>query len=95
MDQSNRTDKNHPNLPQKPKVIIATAYGREEVMQRSEKVGLDGFLLKPVGQSVPFDSIMIALGKEAQECQTVRRVSGRDAEDLRKIRSKGIVGRGQ
>ena len=57
--------KRHPSLPQKPKIIIATAYGREEVMQRSEKVGVDGFLLKPVGQSVLFDAIMVAFGKEA------------------------------
>jgi two-component system sensor histidine kinase/response regulator len=83
--------KNLPSLPKKPKVIIATAYGREEVMQRSEKVGVDGFLLKPVGQSVLFDSIMIALGKEAQECRTVRRVSGRDEEDLRKIRGARVL----
>jgi two-component system, sensor histidine kinase and response regulator len=83
--------KNLPSLPQKPKVIIATAYGREEVMQRSEKVGVDGFLLKPVGQSVLFDSIMIALGKEAQERQTVKRVSGRDEEELRKIRGARVL----
>ena len=77
--------KNLPTLPQKPKVIIATAYGREEVMQRSEKVGVDGFLLKPVGQSVLFDSIMIALGRGAQERETVKRVSGRNEEELQKI----------
>jgi two-component system sensor histidine kinase/response regulator len=77
--------KNLPSLPQKPKVIIATAYGREEVMQRSEKVGVDGFLLKPVGQSVLFDSIMIALGRGAQERETVKRVSGRNEEELQKI----------
>ena len=63
--------KKHPSLPQKPKIIIATAYGREEVMQRSEKVGVDGFLLKPVGQSVLFDAIMIAFGKEAPEGEAV------------------------
>jgi two-component system, sensor histidine kinase and response regulator len=83
--------KNLPSLPHKPKVIIATAYGREEVMRRSEKVGVDGFLLKPVGQSVLFDSIMIALGKGAQERETVKRVSGRDEEELRKIRGARVL----
>jgi two-component system sensor histidine kinase/response regulator len=83
--------KNLPSLPQKPKVIIATAYGREEVMQRSEKVGVDGFLLKPVGQSVLFDSIMIALGKGAQERETVKRVNCRDEEELRKIRGARVL----
>ena len=68
--------KKHPNLPQKPKIIIATAYGREEVMQRSEQVGADGFLLKPVSQSMLFDTIMVAFGKEAAEREHVARASG-------------------
>ena len=64
--EASKVIKNDPDLPQKPKIIIATAYGREEVMQRSEKVGVDGFLIKPVGQSVLFDAIMVAFGKETQ-----------------------------
>jgi len=36
--------KRHAGIPTKPKMIIVTAYGREEVMQRSAKVGVDGFL---------------------------------------------------
>ncbi|MBM4327558.1 MAG: response regulator [Deltaproteobacteria bacterium] len=83
--------KSLPSLPRKPKVIIATAYGREEVMQRSGKVGVDGFLLKPVGQSVLFDSIMIAFGREAQEREAIARVSGRDEEGLRKIRGAMVL----
>ena len=83
--------KRHPSLPQKPKIIIATAYGREEVMQRSEKVGVDGFLLKPVGQSVLFDAIMVAFGKEALEVEAVARVRGSDEEELRKIRGARVL----
>ena len=83
--------KSLPSLPKKPKVIIATAYGREEVMQRSDKVGVDGFLLKPLGQSVLFDTITIVFGKEAQECQAVPRVSGSDEKELRKIRGAMVL----
>jgi signal transduction histidine kinase/DNA-binding response OmpR family regulator/HPt (histidine-containing phosphotransfer) domain-containing protein len=83
--------KRHPSLPQKPKIIIATAYGREEVMQRSEKVGVDGFLLKPVGQSVLFDAIMVAFGKEDLEGEAVARVRGSDEEELRKIRGARVL----
>jgi len=83
--------KSLPSLPRKPKVIIATAYGREEVMQRSEKVGADGFLLKPVGQSVLFDSIMIAFGKESQERVPVTRVSGRDEQELQNIQGAMVL----
>jgi two-component system sensor histidine kinase/response regulator len=48
-------------------MIIVTAYGREEVMQRSAKVGVEGFLLKPVSQSMLFDAIMVAFDKEVPD----------------------------
>ncbi|MGE5255117.1 MAG: response regulator, partial [Hyphomicrobiales bacterium] len=81
----------HAGLPQKPKIIIATAYGREEVMQRCEKVGVDGFLLKPVGQSMLFDAIMVAFGKEAIESEAATRVRGGDEEELGKIRGARVL----
>jgi len=75
--------KRHPGIPQKPKIIIVTAYSREEVMQRSEKVGVDGFLLKPVGQSVLFDAIMVAFDKEVSEAErTTDGVAGRDEQSM-------------
>jgi signal transduction histidine kinase/DNA-binding response OmpR family regulator/HPt (histidine-containing phosphotransfer) domain-containing protein len=48
-----------------PVIILVTGYGREEIRQRAEAAGLDGFLIKPVSQSVMFDTIMQAFGKEA------------------------------
>ena len=83
--------KRHPGIPAKPRVIIATAYGREEIMQRSEKAGVDGFLLKPVGQSVLFDAIMIAFGKEVSDRD--RAAEGRSGaeEDLAKIRGARVL----
>jgi two-component system, sensor histidine kinase and response regulator len=83
--------KRHPSLPRKPKIIIATAYGREGVMQRSEKAGVDGFLLKPVGQSMLFDAIMVAFGKEVLEGEAAARVRGSDTEELRKIRGARVL----
>jgi CheY-like chemotaxis protein len=49
-----------------PKIIMLTAFGREEIMNKAEKAGLDGFLIKPVGQSVLFDTIMSAFGREEE-----------------------------
>jgi two-component system, sensor histidine kinase and response regulator len=77
--------KAHPDIPAKPKVIIVTAYGREEVMQRSAKVAVDGFLLKPVGQSLLFDAIMVAFGKEAPDRERSAQTRGSAERDLRKI----------
>jgi len=50
--------KGHSGLKHIPPIILVTAYPREEIMQRSEAIGLDGFLIKPVNSSVLFDAIM-------------------------------------
>jgi CheY-like chemotaxis protein len=52
------------DIPKQPVIILVTAYGREEVMQQSGKLGLDGFLLKPVSPSVMLDTIMQTFGKQ-------------------------------
>ena len=60
-----RRIKKLPGLSRMPRIILVTAYGREEIMRQAEKIGLDGFLIKPVSPSVMFDTIMQAFGKEA------------------------------
>jgi two-component system sensor histidine kinase/response regulator len=35
-----------------PAIIMVTAYGREEIMNQAEQIGLDGFLIKPVSPSI-------------------------------------------
>ena len=57
-----RRIKSDQNLVKIPAIIMATAYGREEVMRLSEQVGLEGFLLKPVNASLLFDAVMAAMG---------------------------------
>lgn len=47
----------------KPKIIMATAYGRAEAQDRGQKTGLDGFVTKPVTQSTLYDAIMAAYGR--------------------------------
>ncbi|MGN7611545.1 PAS domain S-box protein [Magnetococcales bacterium HHB-1] len=49
-------------LSKMPKIIMVTAYESSEVIQKSEEHALlDGFLIKPVNQSLLFDAIMQAL----------------------------------
>ncbi|MEN6350633.1 MAG: response regulator [Syntrophomonas sp.] len=48
-----------------PLTIMVTAFGREEVVKRAEKAGIEAFLMKPVNQSLLFDTIMQVLGQEA------------------------------
>ena len=47
-----------------PKIIMATAYGRAETQDQALKIGLDGFVTKPVTQSTLYDSIMAAYGRK-------------------------------
>jgi signal transduction histidine kinase/CheY-like chemotaxis protein/HPt (histidine-containing phosphotransfer) domain-containing protein len=50
-------------LPHQPKVVMVTAYGREDVMRLAEQAGVDGFLIKPVSPSVLLDTILSVLGR--------------------------------
>ena len=49
-----------------PRIIMVTSYGREEIRAKAERIGLDGFLMKPVTPSLLFDSIQIAMGKHSE-----------------------------
>ncbi|MCP4685760.1 MAG: response regulator, partial [bacterium] len=56
--------KQHPALNKIPTIIMVTAYGREESRRRSEEIGLDGFLIKPVSPSVLYETIMQTFHRE-------------------------------
>ncbi len=59
-----RRIRNDSTLPKLPSIIMVTAYGREEIMRQAEEAGVEVFLIKPVNQSVLFDAIMRAFGRE-------------------------------
>jgi signal transduction histidine kinase/CheY-like chemotaxis protein/HPt (histidine-containing phosphotransfer) domain-containing protein len=56
----------------RPKVVMVTAYGREDVIRQAEQAGVDGFLIKPVSPSTLLDTILSVLGRG--------RVLGNDGE---------------
>ncbi|WP_296893473.1 response regulator [Thiobacillus sp.] len=49
--------------PHQPKVVMVTAYGREDVIRLAEQVGVNGFLIKPVSPSTLLDTILSVLGR--------------------------------
>jgi two-component system, sensor histidine kinase and response regulator len=68
-----------------PPIILVTAYGREEIIQQAEAVGLDGFLVKPVSPSTLFDAIMRAFDqKRADESYPVFK-KGQETDAVEKI----------
>ena len=75
--------KSDPGLGTPPTIIMVTAYGREEIMKRSDQMGLDGFLIKPVSPSLLLDAIMSAFGKETpRECGRGRGPASADGQGL-------------
>jgi two-component system sensor histidine kinase/response regulator len=55
------------SLQTKPYMVMVTAYGREEVLQAAESVGLDDVIIKPVNPSILFDSVVRILGGQFEE----------------------------
>jgi two-component system sensor histidine kinase/response regulator len=57
-------------LGDRPRRVLVTAYGREEVFRQAGSAGFDGILLKPVSPSLLFDAAMRALAGEG--CRSKR-----------------------
>ncbi|MFP5410415.1 MAG: response regulator [Gammaproteobacteria bacterium] len=50
-------------IVRQPKVVMVTAYGREDVIRLAEQAGADGFLIKPVSPSTLLDTVLSVLGR--------------------------------
>jgi len=88
--EASKRIKEHPKLRHIPHVVMVTAYGREEVMQKAEKLDLDGFLLKPVNPSVLFDTIIQAHSEEVPETSRITQHQ-EEAEALALIKGAQIL----
>jgi two-component system sensor histidine kinase/response regulator len=45
-----------------PKIVVVTAFGREDIREQAEKIGVNGYLLKPVNPSLLYDTLMDLFG---------------------------------
>ncbi len=75
----------------KPKLVMVTAYGREEVLREAEVSGLDGVLIKPVNASVLFDTAVRVLGGGHTEERTCTRDNTDLSEELATIKGARIL----
>ncbi|MBF0429043.1 MAG: response regulator [Magnetococcales bacterium] len=56
------------NLTRPPLIIMATAYGDDHVIKRAIlDSGIHGFLIKPINQSLLFDTVMEVFGRSAPD----------------------------
>jgi two-component system, sensor histidine kinase and response regulator len=56
--QATRRIKQNHQLHKQPAVVMVTAFGREEVREEAERLGIDGFLVKPVTKSMLVDTLV-------------------------------------
>ena len=62
-------------LEQMPAVLMVTAYGQEAMMQASSDIGLQGVLLKPVTQSVLFNTLLNVFCRPDTSAQVLTKTS--------------------
>lgn len=83
--------KNHPDLVSSPRIIMLTAFGREEVRRRAEAAGIEGFLVKPVNRSILFDSIMNLFGDNASNNVIPERQSFHSQPEMDSFRNVSVL----
>jgi len=74
-----------------PHLVMVTAYGREEVLKAVEDSGLDDVLIKPVGVSMLFDTVIRVLGGALDEQRTGEREVSDVMEGLTAIKGATIL----
>src|SRR4029077_2312523 len=50
-----------------PKIVMVTAFGREDIRTQAEEMGIDGYLLKPVSPSLLYDTLVELFGLPEQQ----------------------------
>ncbi|MBV9499688.1 MAG: response regulator [Acidobacteriaceae bacterium] len=70
--QASRIIKRNDRLQHIPKVVIVTAFGREDIKKQADEIGVDGYLLKPVNTSLIYDTIMDLFGVARAEDHPAR-----------------------
>ncbi len=76
------------SIERMPTIIMLSAFGREEVFKKAEKIGINVFLMKPVSQSLLFDTIMNACHVEMKDI--AGRSVQKDEQEDRDCRVDGI-----
>jgi signal transduction histidine kinase/DNA-binding response OmpR family regulator len=65
--QASRLIKQDTRLTHAPRIVMVTAFGREDVRAEADTLGLEGYLLKPVSASTLYDTLVDLFGQRAAE----------------------------
>ena len=75
--EASRIIKRGGRLKNVPKVVMVTAFGREDIRAQAEEMGIDGYLLKPVTPSTLFDTLVELFGEIGLEADASRCLKNR------------------
>ncbi len=56
--EASRIIKRDDRLQRIPKIVMVTAFGREDIRAKAEEIGIDSYLLKPVNSSLLYDTLV-------------------------------------
>ncbi len=74
-----------------PKIIMVTAFGREDIAIDAQNIGIEGFLVKPVAYSILFDTVMEVFGKEIRAISEKKEEKSLYQKEIEKIRGAEIL----
>ena len=60
--ETSRIIKRNDRLKHIPKIVMVTAFGREDIRTKAEEIGVDSYLLKPVNSSLLYDTLVDLFG---------------------------------
>ncbi|MBF0507003.1 MAG: response regulator [Nitrospirae bacterium] len=74
-----------------PMIIMVTAYGRDEVIHQAEEAGINAFLIKPVSESLMFNTIMEVFGRHGETIVTSDSISDKQKGDMSAVSGAYIL----
>jgi signal transduction histidine kinase/CheY-like chemotaxis protein len=85
--EASRIIKRNKRLLNIPKIVMVTAFGREEIRAQAEEIGVESYLLKPVNQSLLYDTLVDLFGVAgADDHRSHKRKDGATVHDATGIR---------
>jgi two-component system sensor histidine kinase/response regulator len=89
--EASKRIKSHNKLVKIPSIILITAYSREEAIQETKGIGLEGIFIKPINPSILLNSILEVFGKKVEKRTRQGADPQADTEALNKIRGAKIL----
>jgi two-component system sensor histidine kinase/response regulator len=78
-------------LSRMPRMVMVTAYGREEVIKGAEEAGIEDVLIKPISASVLFESVVRIMGGAVDGARTAADAPTDTFEQLATIKGARIL----